>query len=57
MQDKTQEVINAVVLIQDHASDGLGVCGCSHCQISNKVIDDNSKEAEMVAKILARVRR
>lgn len=53
-KDKTQEVIAAIISIQDHVSDGLGDCGCTQCQADVKTIEDNPKEAEAVAKLLAK---
>lgn len=52
--DKTQQVINSVMILQDHASDGLGDCGCSHCIQAAQVIADNPKESESVAKLIAK---
>lgn len=53
-KDKTQQVIDSILLIRDHQSDGLGDCLCSHCCQAEKIIKSNLEESEAVAKLLAK---
>lgn len=52
--DKTAEVVQAIAVLKNHQSDGLGECGCTHCQSANKTIDENPEVVKTLSPLFGK---